>query len=510
MKQQPKNNAGDTKSIATASLPLRRRWPMALIAILIAVVALWIKDIISLENGPPSFFIVNFIAKTNTSNNTFNEQHFGRTINEQDDNKEDSTCSCENNDRPSSTASSLFGLEGTVSDCCCSFEDIEQTNYQIVHPLLQKIVSTPFFSHFKIDLCSSCELWHDTPLCMLRDCGVCECDEPPEWAEQVEWMPVRTNHDPSDDCHHIDDQVVIGVDSDIQSSWHEDASSELSFMNEGEEKSGGIVEDGAVVVDLKLNPERYTGYSGPSAEKVWSAIHSDNCFTIKDEAEGPYCSLTPEQRVYNRIISGLHSSISLHIAHSYCLEMDSNRIAECKTWGTNPTLAHDRVLSHQDRLENLYVVFAVLLRAVQKAGSAVTAAVPTSDTFYQDSLAEWTEVLLPQLKKLEETCPLTFDETKSLLLGTATKNSSIELERRFQHLLQIMSCVGCDRCKLWGTLQSLGIGTALKVLLLENDDGGDLQQQLTLSRQEAVALIHTLERFSSALVFAHDLANEIR
>ena len=62
-----------------------------------------------------------------------------------------------------------------------------------------------------------------------------------------------------------------------------------------------------------------------------------------------------------------------------------------------------------------------------------------------------------------------------------------------------MQCVGCNRCKIWGALQTLGVGTALRIVL---DDGE--ARGVELSRQEAVALVHTLERFSSALVYAHD------
>lgn len=31
-------------------------------------------------------------------------------------------------------------------------------------------------------------------------------------------------------------------------------------------------------VDLLLNPERYTGYRGHSALRVWDAIYKENCF----------------------------------------------------------------------------------------------------------------------------------------------------------------------------------------------------------------------------------------
>ena len=31
-------------------------------------------------------------------------------------------------------------------------------------------------------------------------------------------------------------------------------------------------------VNLLTNPERYTGYSGPSARRVWQSIIEENCF----------------------------------------------------------------------------------------------------------------------------------------------------------------------------------------------------------------------------------------
>merc|ERR1712087_105236 len=192
--------------------------------------------------------------------------------------------------------------------------------------------------------------------------------------------------------------------------------------------------------------------------------------------------------------------ISLHIAHSYCLEMDPDRIAECKIWGPNATLARERVLDHKDRLENLYVVFAVLLRAVQKAEDAILAAVPLEDSFFAESLVEWKENLQPELLLMSQSCPLTFDESELFHAQGNAQYKRAELKRRVSHLIKIMECVGCDRCKLWGTLQSLGVGTALRIII----DDDDLQVT-NLSRQEAVALVHTLERFSSALVYANEL-----
>lgn len=46
-----------------------------------------------------------------------------------------------------------------------------------------------------------------------------------------------------------------------------------------------------VYVDLKDNPERFTGYSGPSAGMVWKAIYEENCFDVSEEmtAGCQYC-----------------------------------------------------------------------------------------------------------------------------------------------------------------------------------------------------------------------------
>ena len=51
-----------------------------------------------------------------------------------------------------------------------------------------------------------------------------------------------------------------------------------------------------------------------------------------------------------------------------------------------------------------------------------------------------------------------------------------------------MDCVSCEKCRLWGKLQVLGLGTALKILLME----GDVLGYGVLQRNEVVALVNTL------------------
>merc|ERR1712125_185589 len=94
-----------------------------------------------------------------------------------------------------------------------------------------------------------------------------------------------------------------------------------------------------------------------------------------------------------------------------------------------------------------------------------------------------------------------FDESALLNDPDFRQSKRTELQRRFRHLTDIMQCVGCDRCKLWGTLQTLGVGTALRILFHDESAAGG---SIDLSRQEAVALVNTLERLSSSLTFAHE------
>ena len=58
----------------------------------------------------------------------------------------------------------------------CEYAAVEQVNKEAVLPLLRDLVRTPFFRYFKVNLYCDCPFWPDDGMCMLRDCGVCECE----------------------------------------------------------------------------------------------------------------------------------------------------------------------------------------------------------------------------------------------------------------------------------------------------------------------------------------------
>jgi ERO1-like protein alpha len=70
-----------------------------------------------------------------------------------------------------------------------------------------------------------------------------------------------------------------------------------------------------------------------------------------------------------------------------------------------------------------------------------------------------------------------------------------------------MDCVGCEKCRLWGKLQILGLATALKILFSVEDSPA---HTLDLQRNEVIALVNLLSRLSESLELVHEVANDIK
>lgn len=56
-----------------------------------------------------------------------------------------------------------------------------------------------------------------------------------------------------------------------------------------------------------------------------------------------------------------------------------------------------------------------------------------------------------------------------------------------------MDCVACDKCRLWGKVQTNGLGTAFKIMLTEDIE------TLTLSHHEITCLLNAVARLSFSI-----------
>ncbi|KAG8364818.1 hypothetical protein BUALT_Bualt18G0038200 [Buddleja alternifolia] len=411
---------------------------------------------------------------------------------------------------------------GIVEDCCCDYETVDSLNGAVLHPLLQEVVKTPFFRYFKVKLWCDCPFWPDDGMCKLRDCSVCECPEN-EFPESFK----KAMHYglPSDDlkCQEGKPEAAVDrtLDSKVFRGWievdnpwtHDDETdnSEMTYVN------------------LQLNPERYTGYTGPSARRIWDAIYSENCpkcqflfiksctlfpllivlfvdFMVAStlpifpflDTSGEICQ---EKRVLYKLISGLHSSISIHIASDYLLDETKN------LWGRNLELMYDRVLRYPDRVRNLYFTFLFVLRAVTKATNYLEQAEYDTGNMEEDLKAQSLVRQLLYNPKLQAACPLPFDEAK-LWQGQSGPELKQEIQKHFRNISALMDCVGCEKCRLWGKLQVLGLGTALKILF-SVDGKIHSNQPLQLQRNEVIALVNLLNRLSESVKLVNEIGPSI-
>ena len=267
-------------------------------------------------------------------------------------------------------------------------------------------------------------------------------------------------------------------------------------------------------VSLVDNPERFTGYAG---QGVWDAIYRENCFSTNTPvttrsgnlgAAGLFrahndlrsviqAGSTPselifddeclEKRVFHRIVSGMHASISTHICNDYLNQTTGK-------WGPNLQCYQERLAIHPERISNLYFNYAILLRAVTKLRTYLKTYTFCSGDAAQDVT---TKSKILRLADSVAAQPAIFDETTMFHDPIAGADLKEDFRQRFRNVSRLMDCVGCDKCRLWGKLQTVGYGTALKVLF-EYDElkNGENPQ---LKRTELVALVNTLDRVSSSL-----------
>ena len=153
-----------------------------------------------------------------------------------------------------------------------------------------------------------------------------------------------------------------------------------------------------------------------------------------------------------------------------------------------------RLHDHPDRISNLYFNYALITRAIAKLGPYL------QRPEYTFCTGDTSEDAATRAKVLEVTgraasVPQTLDESLMFVNGEGPSLKE-DFRNRFRNISRMMDCVGCDKCRLWGKVQTAGYGTALKVLFEFDNDSTELPP---LKRTEIVALFNTYARLSSSL-----------
>ncbi|KAF3641490.1 Endoplasmic reticulum oxidoreductin-2 [Capsicum annuum] len=170
------------------------------------------------------------------------------------------------------------------------------------------------------------------------------------------------------------------------------------------------------------------------------------------DASGEICQ---EKKVLYKLICGLHSSISIHIAADYLLDKTTNLHFNRKPDyfdAISCMIVYDRVLQY--RVRNLYFTCLFVLRAVTKAKYYLEQAEYDAGNPEEDLKAQSLMRQLLYNQKLQAACAIPFDEAK-LWKGQSGPELKQQIQKQFRNISSIMDCVGCDKCRLWGSSRFL-------------------------------------------------------
>lgn len=361
--------------------------------------------------------------------------------------------------------------------CNTTFAYIDQVNAQI-RPSLVHLVETPYFRHFKLDLDKQCKFWNAQHFCVTENCAV---EILP--SSQFNWSDV-TN-----------EELKPSRLGEINQTQDEYLTSKAGNNHTCEDLDYCHIDDdhNCVYLDLIANPERFTGYGGNQSFDIWKAIYSENCFpntspmSMSSDNDEPESCI--EKNLFYRLVSGMHASIAVHLSNDYLFPTTGK-------FGPNLKVFMEKVGYYNDRLSNIYFNYAIVGQALERLTEylPLVETIESSDDSYLllNSYSYYKKLLGEIIPVLQEN-PL-FDGSKLFVPQITPPQLKEEFRARFKNVSAIMDCVGCDRCRLWGKVQTIGYGTALKVLFESTE-----VENLKFRRIELVALVNTFDRLSKSL-----------
>ena len=236
-----------------------------------------------------------------------------------------------------------------------------------------------------------------------------------------------------------------------------DYSEEKNICKVGKPKNNKCEDDNdekdAIGVDLKQADQTYSGYKDGASE-IWNKIYNSS--------DG-YPLIT-------KLISGIHFSITVHISVYYKFVV--------KEYMCNPLLYFQKFKS--EYYENLKFTLNFVRYAV---GS---------------------------LDKDHYKCSLMLSSHEMGLIGNVieharkTSGPSIRLmhyNNVFDRISELLNCIECDKCKLWGKIQFNGLKVAMDIIS---------GKKKHLGGNELVYIIQLSNKLENSVYFAKELQQKIK
>jgi ERO1-like protein alpha len=358
--------------------------------------------------------------------------------------------------------------EGEIADLNikATIEKVEE-----ISPFLTKLTNLKYFRFFRVDLSRSCEFWVSNAMCTQKlSCSLCECPKeklPKSWLDEDLRLKEAKSFNKFQILEHIFESNIptphIEKEENIQSTdpniWKLDQ-----------------INDNSIYVDLHEDKEEFTGYQGRG---IWEVIYKENCKKFYD--------MCTNNKLLYRLISGLHTSVSTHL--SFYFKDHSRRQRPNIKYIPNMWLYLSKVGQHSERLTNLIYATSLLMKGISRYANEISQfPIELDDLNEELKTKDLLKKLLNSLSVLKEKEFLHSDIFSKPLLRDEEKE---RFTKYFWNIAQIMDCVECQKCKVYGKMQVLGLATALRKLLNE--------EPIQLTRNELVALINTLKKWVESI-----------
>ena len=347
------------------------------------------------------------------------------------------------------------------SEISYNITDVIENNHKLCDTL-QKLKQTLFFKIFKINLEPECSVFHQEMICKDTACQICECSNtevPRVWKQ------------PSG----IDENVITTID-DPFNKWVEkfNVDSKQWLLKEDIDPKDGSY------VNLLKNPEGYTGYRGAH---IWNAIFKENCYTES------YSSLCVEDKIFSNIFMGWLVNTNFQIGCNF-------RNRQTNESYVNVSYVTDKFLYHKDKIDYLFFLYSLMLKAVNKAVPFLlnydySSGNKTEDKMTLKIIKEIFRYELLNMDLIEDS----FQDTYAYFDNFISSNRLSELIIRFRNISSIIDCVTCSKCRMHAKLEVFGIATMLKILFAPNNE----ELKKSMSRNELVSFINLFAKLSKSV-----------
>ena len=346
-------------------------------------------------------------------------------------------------------------------DISYNITDVIKNNQKLCESL-QKLKKTLFFKIFKINLDPECSVFNQEMICKDTACQICECSNnevPRVWKQ------------PSG----IDENIVTTID-DPFNKWVEkfNVDSKQWLLKEDIDPKDGTY------INLLKNPEGYTGYRGAH---IWNAIFKENCYSDS------YSSLCVEDKIFSNIFMGWLVNTNFQIGCNF-----RNRNTNDKY--INISYVTNKFLYHKDKIDYLFFLYSLMLKAVNKAIPFLieydySSGNKTEDAMTIKLIKEIFRYELQNMDLIEDD----FQNTYEYFENFVSSNKLSQLIIRFRNISSIIDCVTCSKCRMHAKLEVFGIATMLKIMFIPTTE----ELKKSMSRNELVSFINLFAKLSKSV-----------